>query len=105
MLYLKFTKTTLRREVTLLNKHLSGTTLGYGGLPHGHLVHELNYERRGRQACDKYTSLTLISLALLSGRLARPIELAHIAQCGGPGFRNVTFDELRIAYKDNAKVC
>ena len=86
----------------------SGTTIAMADYRMEHLVHELNYEsaRLCRQACDKYSSLTPISLALLSGRLARPIELAAyrpVWRTRGSAMLPSTSCGSRT--KSNAKVC
>ena len=84
----------------------SGTTIAMADYRMEHLVHELNYEsaRLCRQACDKYSSLTPDQPRFAVGAIGPTNRTGSISpSVEDPGFRNVTFDELRIAYKEQCK--
>jgi len=84
----------------------SGTTIAMADYRMEHLVHELNYEsaRLCRNACDKFTKLTPDKPRFAIGAIGPTNRTGSISpSVEDPGFRNVTFDELRIAYKDQCK--
>lgn len=84
----------------------SGTTIAMADYRMEHLVHELNFEsaRLCREACDKYTKLTPEKPRFAIGAIGPTNRTGSISpSVEDPGFRNVTFDELRIAYKDQCK--
>jgi len=71
-----------------------------------HLAYELNYEaaRLARAAADGYTEQTPEKPRFVAGALGPTNRTASLSpDVNNPGFRNVTFDELKEAYKEAAK--
>jgi len=70
------------------------------------LVYELNYEsaRVAREAADGFTEKTQDRPRFVAGALGPTNRTASLSpDVNNPGFRNVTFDELKEAYKEAAK--
>ena len=70
------------------------------------LVYELNYEsaRIAREAADGYTEKTPDKPRFVVGALGPTNRTASLSpDVNNPAFRNVTFDELKEAYKEAAK--
>src|SRR5918997_784971 len=70
------------------------------------LAYELNYEsaRLAREAADKYTEQTPDKPRFVAGAIGPTNRTASISpDVNNPGFRNVSFDELKEAYKEEAK--
>lgn len=70
------------------------------------LAYEMNVEsaRLARKAADKFTKLTPEKPRFVAGAVGPTNRTASISpQVNDPGFRNVTFDELRLAYKEQVK--
>ncbi|HZB83771.1 MAG TPA: methionine synthase [Rubrobacteraceae bacterium] len=70
------------------------------------LVYELNYEsaRIAREAADGYTEKTPDKPRFVAGALGPTNRTASLSpDVNNPAFRNVTFDELKEAYKEAAK--
>ncbi len=68
-----------------------------------HLVHELNVEaaKLARAAADTYTAKNPDKQRFVAGALGPTNRTASISpDVNDPGFRNVTFDELKTAYAD-----
>ncbi|MDQ3922005.1 MAG: homocysteine S-methyltransferase family protein, partial [Actinomycetota bacterium] len=66
------------------------------------LVYELNYEsaRIAREAADGYTEKTADKPRFVAGALGPTNRTASLSpDVNNPAFRNVTFDELKEAYK------
>src|SRR5919107_2523865 len=67
------------------------------------LAYELNYEaaRVAREAADNYTEKTPDKPRFVAGTLGPTNRTASLSpDVNNPGFRNVTFDELKEAYKE-----
>src|SRR5829696_8999800 len=70
------------------------------------LVYELNYEsaRVAREAADGFTEKTQDKPRFVAGALGPTNRTASLSpDVNNPGFRNVTFDQLKEAYKEAAK--
>ena len=70
------------------------------------LVRELNVEgaRLARQACDEYTAKTPNKPRFVAGSIGPTNRTASISpDVNDPGFRNVTFDELRKAFREQVE--
>ncbi len=71
-----------------------------------HLVTELNFEsaRLAREACDEVTAQNPDRPRFVAGVLGPTNRTASISpDVNDPSLRNVTFDDLRITYKDATK--
>ncbi|WP_439542674.1 homocysteine S-methyltransferase family protein [Hyphomicrobium sp.] len=73
-------------------------------------MEDLSYEinvaaaKLARAACDKYTSLTPNKPRFVAGAVGPTNRTASISpDVNNPGFRNVSFDELRDAYKEQVR--
>ena len=70
------------------------------------LAYELNYEaaRIARQSADEWTEKDPERPRFVAGALGPTNRTASLSpDVNNPGFRNVTFDELREAYKEEAR--
>jgi len=70
------------------------------------LVHELNVEgaKLARQACDEYTAKTPDKPRFVAGAIGPTNRTASISpDVNDPGYRNVTFDELRKAFREQVE--
>src|SRR4028119_2209004 len=70
------------------------------------LAYELNFEaaRIARGVADAYTSHTLDKPRFVAGALGPTNRTASLSpDVNNPGFRNVTFDELREAYAEETR--
>jgi 5-methyltetrahydrofolate--homocysteine methyltransferase len=77
------------------------TTIAQGDYDLAELTYELNLEsaRIARQACDKFS--TPEQPRFVAGALGPQPKTASISpDVNDPGARNVTFDELRVAYTE-----
>jgi len=80
----------------------SGTTIGMADYHLEDLVYELNYEsaRIARASADEFTALTPNKPRFVAGSIGPTNRTASMSpDVNDPGFRAITFDELRIAYK------
>lgn len=80
----------------------NATTISQAEYQLGHLAAELNREgaRLAREAADEVAEETG-STRYVAGALGPTSRTASISpDVNDPGFRNVTFDELRVAYKE-----
>jgi len=80
----------------------SGTTIGMADYHMEHLVYELNYEsaKLAREAADEFTDRP----RFVAGSIGPTNRTASMSpDVNDPGFRAVTFDDLRIAYKEQVK--
>ncbi|WP_020086433.1 homocysteine S-methyltransferase family protein [Hyphomicrobium zavarzinii] len=71
-----------------------------------HLSYEINVAaaKLARAAADKYTKLTPDKPRFVAGAVGPTNRTASISpDVNNPGFRNVTFDELRDAYKEQVR--
>jgi 5-methyltetrahydrofolate--homocysteine methyltransferase len=70
------------------------------------LAYEINYEaaRLAREAADGFTERTPEKPRFVAGAIGPTNRTASLSpDVNNPGFRNVTFDELREAYREAAK--
>ena len=70
------------------------------------LVYELNYEsaKIARKVCDEFTALTPEKPRFVAGSIGPTNKTASLSpDVNDPGYRAITFDELRIAYKQQAE--
>ena len=80
----------------------SGTTIGMADYHLEDLVYELNYEsaRIAREVADEFTDKP----RFVAGSIGPTNRTASMSpDVNDPGFRAVTFDELKIAYKEQVK--
>ena len=79
----------------------SGTTIGMADYHLEDLVYELNFEsaKIARKAADEFTKLTPNKPRFVAGSIGPTNRTASMSpDVNDPGFRAITFDELRIAY-------
>ena len=84
----------------------SSTTIAQADYKMEDLAYELNYEsaRVARQAADAYTEKTPERPRFVAGALGPTNRTASLSpDVNNPGFRNITFDELKEAYKEAAR--
>ncbi len=70
------------------------------------LVYELNFEcaRLARAAADEYTALTPDQPRFVAGSMGPTNRILSISpDVNNPAFRNITFDELRDAFKEQVR--
>ena len=70
------------------------------------LVYELNFEgaRLARKACDEYTAKSPDKPRVVAGSIGPTNRTASISpDVNDPAFRNVTFDELRKAFREQVE--
>lgn len=80
----------------------SGTTIGMADYHMENLVYELNYEsaKIAREVADEFTDKP----RFVAGSIGPTNRTASMSpDVNDPGFRAVTFDELRIAYKEQVE--
>ncbi len=84
----------------------SGTTIAMADYQMEELVYELNYEsaRIAKQVADEFTSKDPSKPRFVAGSMGPTNKTASMSpDVNDPGFRAVSFDELRIAYKQQAE--
>ncbi|MDD7983824.1 homocysteine S-methyltransferase family protein [Lentisphaera marina] len=84
----------------------SGTTIAQADYELESAVYEINFQSAqcARKAADKYTELTPDQPRFVVGGMGPTNRTASISpDVNDPGMRLVTFDDLRIAYYDQAK--
>ena len=84
----------------------SSTTIAQADYGMEPLVYELNYEgaRIAREAADEYTAKNPAKPRFVAGAIGPTNRTASISpDVNDPGFRNVTFDELREAFKEQTR--
>jgi 5-methyltetrahydrofolate--homocysteine methyltransferase len=82
----------------------SSTTIAQADYGLEHLAYELNFEgaRLAREACDEVEKKTGVK-RFVAGSIGPTNRTASISpDVSNPGFRAVTFDDLRIAYREAA---
>ncbi|MDP8227301.1 MAG: methionine synthase [Candidatus Celaenobacter polaris] len=70
------------------------------------LVREMNFEsaRLARAAADKFSKITPSKVRFVAGSLGPTNKTASISpDVNDPGYRSVTFDELKIAYQEQTE--
>lgn len=84
----------------------SGTTIAMADYHMEGLVYELNYEsaKIARKVCDEFTAKNPEKPRFVAGSIGPTNRTASLSpDVNDPGFRAVTFDELRIAYKQQSE--
>lgn len=84
----------------------SSTTIAQADYAMEDLAYEMNVEsaRIAREAADEMTARTPDRPRLVAGAMGPTNRTCSISpDVNDPGYRNVSFDELRVAYKDAAK--
>ena len=84
----------------------SGTTIAMADYHMEELVYELNYEsaKIARKVCDEFTAKNPHKPRFVAGSIGPTNKTASLSpDVNDPGFRAITFDELRIAYKQQAE--
>lgn len=84
----------------------SGTTIAMADYHMEDLVTELNFEsaKIARKVCDEYTAKNPEKPRFVAGSMGPTNKTASLSpDVNDPGFRAITFDELRIAYKQQAE--
>ncbi|WP_298513761.1 homocysteine S-methyltransferase family protein [uncultured Kordia sp.] len=80
----------------------SGTTIAMADYEMEHLVYELNYEsaKIAKEVADEFTEKEPHKPRFVAGSIGPTNRTASMSpDVNDPGYRAVTFDELRIAYK------
>jgi 5-methyltetrahydrofolate--homocysteine methyltransferase len=81
----------------------SGTTIGMADYHMEDLVYELNYEsaKIAREVADEFTAANPDRPRFVAGSIGPTNRTASMSpDVNDPGYRAVTFDDLRIAYKE-----
>jgi len=84
----------------------SGTTIGMADYHLEDFVYELNYEsaKLAREVADEFTALNPEKTRFVAGSIGPTNRTASMSpDVNDPGFRAVTFDDLRIAYKQQVE--
>ena len=84
----------------------SGTTIGMADYHLEELVYELNYEsaRIAREVADEFTAKNPAKPRFVAGSIGPTNRTASMSpDVNDPGYRAVTFDDLRIAYKQQTE--
>lgn len=84
----------------------SGTTIAMADYHMEELVYELNYEsaKIARKVCDEFTAQNPDKPRFVAGSIGPTNKTASLSpDVNDPGYRAITFDELRIAYKQQAE--
>jgi 5-methyltetrahydrofolate--homocysteine methyltransferase len=84
----------------------SGTTIGMADYHLEDLVYELNFEsaKIARQVADEFTARNPEKPRFVAGSIGPTNRTASMSpDVNDPGFRAVTFDELRVAYKQQVE--
>jgi len=84
----------------------SGTTIGMADYHLEDFVYELNYEsaKLAREVADEFTARNPEKTRFVAGSIGPTNRTASMSpDVNDPGFRAVTFDDLRIAYKQQVE--
>lgn len=84
----------------------SGTTIAMADYEMEDIVYELNYEsaRIAREVADRFTANEPHKPRFVAGAMGPTNKTASMSpDVNDPGFRAISFDELRIAYKQQAE--
>ncbi len=84
----------------------SGTTIAQADYGLESIVYDLNFEgaRLARQAADEFTAKTPHKPRFVAGAIGPTNRTASISpDVNDPGFRNVSFDELRAAFRQQVE--
>ncbi|WP_312420575.1 homocysteine S-methyltransferase family protein [Epilithonimonas sp.] len=84
----------------------SGTTIAMADYHMEDLVYELNYEsaKIAKKVCDEFTAQNPYKPRFVAGSIGPTNRTASLSpDVNDPGYRAITFEELRIAYKQQAE--
>lgn len=84
----------------------SGTTIAMADYHMEELVYELNFEsaKIAREVCDEFTVKNPAKPRFVAGSMGPTNKTASLSpDVNDPGYRAITFDELRLAYKQQAE--
>ena len=84
----------------------SGTTIAMADYHMEELVYELNFEsaKIARKICDEFTEKNPAKQRFVAGSIGPTNRTASLSpDVNDPGFRAINFDQLRIAYKQQAE--
>ncbi len=84
----------------------SGTTIAMADYKMGELVYELNYEsaRIAKKVAEEITSQTPEKPRFVAGAIGPTNKTASMSpDVNDPGFRAISFEELKVAYKEQAR--
>lgn len=84
----------------------SGTTIGMADYHLEDYVYQLNYEsaKIAREVCDEFLTVTPNQPRFVAGSIGPTNRTASMSpDVNDPGYRAVTFDELRVAYKQQVE--
>ncbi len=84
----------------------SGTTIAQADYQLEDAVYDINFEsaKLARKACDKFTAKNPDKPRYVAGAMGPTNKTASMSpNVSDPGYRAVTFDELAIAYKEQAR--
>lgn len=84
----------------------SGTTIAMADYNMEHLVYELNYEsaKIAKQVADEFTKANAAQPRFVAGSIGPTNKTASLSpDVNKPEYRAITFDELRIAYKEQVE--
>lgn len=84
----------------------SGTTIAMADYHMEELVYELNYEsaKIARRACEEYTAKNPDKPRFVAGAIGPTNRTASLSpDVNDPGYRAITFEELRAAYKQQCE--
>ena len=84
----------------------SATTIAMADYHMEELVYDLNYEsaKIARKVCDEFTALNPEKPRFVAGSIGPTNKTASLSpDVNDPGYRAITFDELRVAYKQQCE--
>lgn len=84
----------------------SGTTIAMADYHMEDLVYELNFEsaKIARQVCDEFSTANPEKPRFVAGSIGPTNKTASLSpEVNDPGFRAITFEELRVAYRQQAE--
>ena len=84
----------------------SGTTIAMADYHMEDLVYELNFEsaKIARKVCDEFSTANPEKPRFVAGSIGPTNKTASLSpEVNDPGFRAITFEELRVAYKQQAE--
>lgn len=84
----------------------SGTIIAMADYHMEDLVYELNFEsaKIARKVCDEFTAENPENPRFVAGSIGPTNKTASLSpEVNDPGFRAITFDELRVAYKQQSE--
>lgn len=84
----------------------SGTTIAMADYHMEHLIYELNFEsaKIARKVCDEFTAKNPDKPRFVAGSIGPTNRTASLSpDVNDPGYRAITFEELRLAYKEQSE--